>query len=267
MSTETKKVNPLLNRVVLPGETFALRSLGLFYTNGELDESVENGELHVHPMSTYDEVLLRSADMAYSGKAVQEVFSRCIPQIKDPMKLLAKDVDYLLACLRVVTYGPTMDVVYNHRCKGDQSKQHTYEVNIRSLVAQAKKIDPTTLESVFQKKLDNGQVVKFKPIVFEDMIAMDQALFALDENVSEKELSNQILKALANVIGQVDEITDKELIFEWLETLPAGWIKELTTGVQDISNWGITFNVDLVCKDCGETVTVELWTNPLTFFN
>ena len=39
--------NPLLQKIRLPGRIFQLPSRGLFYKNGELDESVKNGEIHV----------------------------------------------------------------------------------------------------------------------------------------------------------------------------------------------------------------------------
>ena len=39
--------NPLLASLRIPGETFRLPSHGLFYTDGELDDSVVNGEVEV----------------------------------------------------------------------------------------------------------------------------------------------------------------------------------------------------------------------------
>lgn len=45
-----KPVNPLLSRIQMPGETFALPSGGVFYTHGELDDSVVNAEVRVHPI-------------------------------------------------------------------------------------------------------------------------------------------------------------------------------------------------------------------------
>ena len=62
--TETQiPENPLLARVKLPGETFALPSGGIFYESGELDDSVNHGELHIYPMAAYDEVLIKTPSL------------------------------------------------------------------------------------------------------------------------------------------------------------------------------------------------------------
>ena len=86
MNTE----NPLLSKVRMPGETYRLPSNDLFYHNDELDPSVRDGEVHVYPMTAVDEIIMKSPDMLFSGKAVEEVFLRCVPQIKKPMELLGK---------------------------------------------------------------------------------------------------------------------------------------------------------------------------------
>lgn len=105
--------NPLLRRFShMPPETFRLPSGGVFYTDGELDPEVVNGEVIVHPMTAIDEITIKSPDMMYQGSAIEKVFRRCIPQILKPKKLLAKDVDYLLVCLRIVTYGKTLNLTW-----------------------------------------------------------------------------------------------------------------------------------------------------------
>ena len=55
--------NPLLERIKLPGDSFALPSGGLFYGEGVLDPSVSNAEIHVHPMTTLDEITMKSPDL------------------------------------------------------------------------------------------------------------------------------------------------------------------------------------------------------------
>ena len=97
--------NPLLKKIQLPGTRFRLPSRGIFYTDGELDESVVDGEIEIFSMTTVDEIALRSPEMLFNGQAIERVFKRCIPDIKKPLKLLSKDVDFILACLRVVSYG------------------------------------------------------------------------------------------------------------------------------------------------------------------
>jgi hypothetical protein len=83
--------NPLLEKLKkkIPGETFRLPSRGLFYTNGELDPEVENGEIVIYPMTTVDELALRSPDMLFQGTAITQVIRRTVPQILKPERLIA----------------------------------------------------------------------------------------------------------------------------------------------------------------------------------
>ena len=114
------------------GSTFQLPSRGLFYKKGELRDDVEMGEVHVHPMSAYDEILMKSPDQLYSGESVDKVFRRCIPQILNPSELISKDVDFLLVCLRQVTYGNDMEVTYTHSC--EDAKSNSYIIPLSDFI-------------------------------------------------------------------------------------------------------------------------------------
>ena len=115
------EANPLLSKIQMPGRRFRLPSRGLFYTNGELDENVIDGEVEVFSMTAIDEISLRSPEFLFNGEAIERVFLRCIPEVKKPLKLLSKDVDFLLTALRVVSYGDILDV--DLRCEKCQEMQ------------------------------------------------------------------------------------------------------------------------------------------------
>jgi hypothetical protein len=259
-----RKINPLMERIRLPGETFRLPSLALFYKNGELDGSVVGGEVHIFPMTTIDEIILKTPDRLMNGDAIREVFSRCIPQVVKVGSLLSKDVDYLLACLRLVTYGPEMEITYIHNC--DEAKENSYMVQLRPLLQKAKPIDPTTLGTSFNHTLPNGQVVSFRPPLFASVLQLSQALDFATNDITPEEYGKLVVRTLANMIEQVDDINDAEMIFEWLVALSSGWVRDLSDAVNRVSDWGVNFKHELTCKDCGKTVNVEISTNPLTFF-
>lgn len=117
----TDTENPLLSKIRLPGKRFRLPSRGLFYTNDELAESVTDGEIEVFSMTTIDEISLRSPEFLFSGEALDKVIKRCVPEVNEPLKLLSRDVDYILACLRIVSYGGTYQI--NTRCPECEKKQ------------------------------------------------------------------------------------------------------------------------------------------------
>lgn len=256
--------NPLLARLQIPGETFRLPSQGLFYTNGELSDEVKNGEVHVYPMTAYDEIVFKTPDMLLSGKAVDEVFKRCIPQVLQPKNLLSKDIDYLITCLRVITYGPTITLTYTHSC--ENAKQREYEVSLQDILRKAKAIDPTALASTYTTTLDNGQVVQLKPTTFNTILELNQNLGKEDDNAITAVRDN-MLKILVDMIEQVDGIKDKALISEWVAALPAGWIRFLSEAIDKVSDWGVEFKADAVCKDCNQPITMPFSANPVSFFS
>lgn len=259
-----KPINPLLSRVVMPGETFALPSGGLFYDEGVLDPEVTNAEIYVSPMTTLDEITMKSPDLLFSGKAVKDVFSRCIPQVLDSGRMLSKDVDFLLACLRKVSYGDEMVVEYTHDCEG--AIMHSYVVDVSRFVLGAKRIDPTTLKKEFTVTFPNGQVAEIQPVLFKDYLSIMQTLSQSSNQDDPEKIRNEMVKSLAGLIRKVDEVKDNEMIKEWLERLPPKYINIIHEKVETVSSWGADFTADVMCLDCKKKVEIDIPLNPLSFF-
>lgn len=257
------ETNPLLTNFTAPGETFRLPSGGIFYDETVLDPSVKNGEVYVRPMTAYDEVLLKTPDKLFSGDAVREVFSHCIPSILQPGELFAKDVDFLLVCLRKVSYGEEMQISFTHDCENAQ--EHSYVININEFIKNSKEIDPTTSISNYTVDLDNGQQVVISPIKFDDYIDMMQ----LTENYDSTDpysLQEIMIRSVLNIISSVDGYTDKQIIKEWLEQIPPKHTKKINNNVDKTLEWGPDFTVTETCKDCGQNMEVTAPMNPLAFF-
>lgn len=257
-------VNPLLARVHLPGETYRLPSGGLFYKKGELSADVVDGEVHVHPMAAYDEILLRTPDLILSGKGIEEVISRAVPQVLKPGELLSKDVDFLMVCLRSITYGPQLEIKYTHDCK--EAKSHSYVVALDKIIREAKSIDPTSLTKTFKLKLDTGQVVEMQPATFSDGIKMMQAFNPNEVLTPEQELESY-MTTIMSVIENVDGVTDEAFIREWLTTLKATWVKQLYDAIKETGDFGPSFVHKATCKDCKKKIEIAAPINPISFFS
>lgn len=256
--------NPLLSRLRMPGATFRLPSQGIFYTT-ELTPDVVNGEVEVYPMTAMEEIILNTPDKLLSGKAILEVFSRCIPQIASPNDLLTKDVDFLMVCLRMVSFGDTMDVTYQHTC--DNAKEHEYTVDLGKMIRATKQIDPTTIKSEYSHTLPNGQVASLKPLTYKNAVELYQTTaLSKTEDLSAAEAEQLIIGTLASVIKDVDGIVDRDQIKEWVQTLPLGWKKTLERAAQSVSQWGIDFTTDQKCKDCATGMKIQVTANPVSFF-
>lgn len=265
MTQTTMAANPLLEKLRIPGATYRLPSQGIFYDNGELDETVKKGEVEVYPMTAMEEIILATPDKLLSGKAIVEVFARCIPQIKKPDQLLTKDVDYLMVCLRAVSFGDFMDVSYTHNC--ENAKEHSYSVDLQRMIRETKAIDPTTVKEEYQTQLPNGQTVTLKPLTYGNVVELYQTTAMMKEDeLLQHEAEEIVISTLVNVIRRVDDVDDKQMIREWVTKIPLGWKKQLESAAQQVSQWGVEFISHHKCRDCGQQMAIPVTANPVSFF-
>jgi len=261
--TEPRK-NPLLEKVTIPGEKFRVPSGGLFYLHGELDDSVKDGEVMLHPMNAVDELHLKSPDKLLSGDAVVDVLRRCLSDVAKPEELLAKDVDFILMCLRLISYGPNFDLVTTHDCK--EAKEHKYSVPLRPIIQSTKPIDPTQL-SKYQLTTESGQVVRIHPPKFLATVKLYEQ-FGKDLSTDEEfeKLGIQLIDSIAEMIRDVDGHEDKNDIKEWLKTIRVGDVRQISDKVAEMSDWGIDPTFTVKCKDCDKDMSVFVPINPVSFF-
>lgn len=258
----TNTANPLLSSIKLPGRVFQLPSRGALYQN-ELDPSIKNGEIHVHPMSALTEINLKNPDLLFNGKALLAVVQESVPGIKDPLSLFGRDVDAILFFLRLVTYGSEYRIEVKHDCK--DAKQHSYAVDLEQLAQSMKQLDPTLVETQRTITLADGKTVYTRPMRFTDIIA----LFHSSEG--KKELTPEDVRELAItnlmcMIEKVDDVSNPVFIKEWVKTISTPVVNRITEAASKLNDWGPDQVVTLKCKDCGEDMRVELPLNPVSFF-
>lgn len=256
--------NPLLEKTrIIDGLTVRLPSRGLLYSTGVLHPDVVDGEVRVYPMTTRDEILLRSADGLFGGSAIKQVFSRCVPQVLDVEQLFFNDIDFLMVALRQVSYGEEMQIEYTHTCAG--AKEHSYVVRVDTLLRQSKEVDPLTVDDDFSVLLETGQLVKLRPIRLVDMMKILQPPSATE--LSAEQAEEEMLRLYMSQIESVDGITSEALIHEWIASLPVKFIKQIREKLASVGEWGVSYNQSITCRDCGEVVTIPTLINPVTFFS
>jgi len=279
MENALPMTNPLLAKIKIPGRTFQLPSRGALYNNGELLGS--EGEVHVHPMSALAEISLKNPDLLFNGKALNQVFAECIPEIKKPTELYGRDIDAIMFYLRLVTYGPEFEIRVRHDCdesktRGDNGdaildkegnyihKEHSYIVNIEEMVQKFRFLDPTMTDE-FQCELPNGQVVKVHPVKFDHMIKLFQMNSGKDEFTAE-DIKKNVVFNLVSLIESVDGITDKRQIEEWVSSITTPYQNRITEVIEKTNDWGPEQTTKIICKDCKHDMPVELPLNPISFF-
>lgn len=254
--------NPLMSKLKKknPGQVFRMPSRGLLYKNDELSSDVQDGEVLVQPMSTLDEIYMRTPDMLYQGTAVEKVFSRCIPQINDSKKLLAKDVDYLLSCLRKVTYGEHLPISYRHDC--NNAKEHEYMTSISSFFSKSRELDSKILEDI-EFEYDNFYF-KIKFLTYEEMIELNRKISSSGDNP--EDIYNNFIENLSTHIISIDNVENKEHIKELIDQSDREFQTKIAEKINNLNGWGIDFLHNTKCKDCGEDIEIPITINPITFF-
>lgn len=263
--------NPLIKKMqkIIPGTTIRLPSKGLLYKHGELDEEVIDGEIVVHPMATLDEIIIRSTDMLLQGTAIEKVIARCAPQVKKPLELFAKDVDYILVQLRKISYGD--NIVLKFTCpnclenakEDEKTPEHEYSMSIDYFIRGSKELDTKDLETKYVIALTNGMVIHLRPSKFDELLKMNQIN---DDNKSPEELEDIITTSIIAVINDVDGIHDREQLKAWLKIIPVKVMEEIVSKIAEANNWGPEFSYHLTCKDCETKHDISYILNPVSFF-
>ena len=267
--------NPLLSRVKLPGQIFQLPSKGIFYKDptSVFKENVRNAEVEVRPMSGLLEVKIKTPSLLYSGRVIEEICKECVTDVIAPGELLTKDVEAIFVYLKIVTYGPNISVSYQHDCK--DAKEHTYTYDLNNTLANPNNANIERLTVAKEVTLPNQQKVTIRPVRFVDamnLIHLRAEIEAMELNTDEEKknfegmVTQLLITELLTLIEQVDEVTDRKMIGEWLTALPRNYWKLITDRGVELSNWGYDLTAKLKCKDCDQQFVYDLQLDPVRFF-
>lgn len=117
----SQSMNPLAKHFRQPAIHFRLPSGGKFWPDGSIDLPL-SGEIPIYPMTTRDEITIRTPDALMNGESIVSIIHSCCPNIKDAWKMPSIDVDATLIAIRIASYGQMMDidtVCPNPACKND----------------------------------------------------------------------------------------------------------------------------------------------------
>lgn len=101
--------NPLFRHFRQPSIYIKLPSGGKFWPEGSLNLSL-SGEVGIMPMSTKDEITLKTPDALLNGQGVVDVIQSCCPSIVNAWMMPSIDVDSVIIAIRIASYGNEMSV-------------------------------------------------------------------------------------------------------------------------------------------------------------
>jgi len=126
---ENQTQSPLAKYLRQPKLYVSLPSQGNWYAKNNLDTPTD---LEVYSMTANDELALKTPDGLYSGKVVTKVIQNCIPGIKDAWMIPMVDFDYILATIRLSSYGDTIQI--DSTCS-ECKNQDSYSIDVQSILS------------------------------------------------------------------------------------------------------------------------------------
>lgn len=281
--------NPLAGHFRSPKLYTALPSLGRFYSS-DIVEMPETGELPVYPMTAKDELIMKNPDALLNGEAIAQVVASCIPQIKQPRKLLSNDIDALLIAIQGATYGDDMEVSGTcDKC----SEQITSVVSVEGALGTM-----TKLEDSYKFSTDTGLLVEIKPFSYETSVKAGVANFRSERSLqSVAEITDEVerihafnssfielsqlnfdimVDSVASITIQKPEgddivVDDINNIREFLENCESKVGKQIEEFITEISGIGVQKNILMSCEKCGTEeepyeFEAQVNFNPVNFF-
>jgi hypothetical protein len=201
--------NPLKQYFRRPALYFKLPSNGKGYAPGIIDMP-ENGELPIYPMTAIDEITTRTPDALFNGVAVTEIIRSCVPNIKDPWKILQIDLDALLLAIKIATNGSNMEIETTCPSCEEISK---FDVNLSAMLGNYK-------AGAYNVPLNISDVqVKFKPLDYQKINEASTQQFEVQKAltmIQNMEASDERENQTSMLIGRMQELAMK-LVVETIE--------------------------------------------------
>ena len=277
--------NPLLQFANTPSVYVDLPSLGKFYNQGDGILGVPPTRVPVCSMNAKTEMGFNNPDALMGGEAIVNALNQTVIGSINPKKLLVIDVEALLLGAKLASGN--RDIEYDIQCP-KCGKKGRHGKDIDTLLQQFNVPDD---EFVYETK--NKLKIYLQPLIWEDHVDITNIVFkqstlittAKNEELSE-EFKKRIMTEMLNLLLEIemktitysiqkitmptgDEVTDRNLIMEFVENLDKFTIDELSTRITHIrDDFGIDNSSTIICNECEhEWVHQSSRYDPTNFFS
>lgn len=273
--------NPLAKMFRQPAIYITLPSGGTYWPQGAL-QMPETGEIPVFPMTSRDEIMLRTPDALINGQGMVDVMQSCCPDIKNAWQMPATDVDTVLIAIRIASYGHNMD--FESRCPHCE-ETHTYSMDLRAMIGAVKAPDFDAEHQVDQI------LVKFRPqayfgvnknnkISFE-INKLGQAIDAIEDDDTKAQeavaqmnrlvdLNLEVLTEATDYIALMDmpeqKVRDKNYILEFYKNIDSKLVSKIQETYGEIATTGAVPPQQTTCAGCSEPLTINVTFDYANFF-
>jgi hypothetical protein len=192
--------NPLKQYFRRPAIYFKLPSGGKYYPPGVVNIP-PNDELPVYPMTTMDEIALRTPDGLYNGASMVRLIKNCIPDILDPWQLNSIDMDSVIIAIRAASVDGSLDITSICPECGEEGK---YGVDLLKMLAEKREID-------FTKPLEIHELsIKFRPLTYTESNKNGMRQFEVQKLLNELvnfENTEQQQELMVDGLKKLNELT------------------------------------------------------------
>lgn len=270
--------NPLQAYFRRPTIYFKLPSGGKYYPPGVVDIP-PNGELAVYPMTSADELDVKTPDGLFNGASTVKVIKNCIPGILDPWQLNDVDIEATIVAIRAATVDGKMEIITTCPSCSEESK---YDVDLMRLLAEKQNVD-------YDKPLEIGELtIKFRPLTYAQTnqngikqfeIQRFAVMIETSENQEEKqkvltEALKQLNEMMIDIVTQTIEyiktpettVTDAQYISEFLTSCDSKTNKIIKEYSAEMRKKNETKPLQMKCIHCEHEYKQPLVLNFTDFF-
>ena len=276
--------NPLQKYMRHPELYIRVPSKGYFNDEDTYPFSA-NDEIGIAPMTTQDELLLKTPDALLNGESIAKLIESCVPGIKNVRDLPISDVSAILLGIRMSSYGHEME--YQTTCPKCESENY-FSADLQHVLASM-----NFLEESYVVSLKDKLSVSVRPHSYESSIKQilftfnETKLFEMftEEELSEEELTEKYVDSFQKMASLTVEITadsivavldengipidaTRDQIFDWVANISRKDAKLLQDKIEEINKIGIDEKAEVICgkEECKHKWTTQIGFDPANFF-
>jgi hypothetical protein len=272
--------NPLTKYFRQPAIYIKLPSRGRWWPDNAINIPV-NGELPIYPMTTKDEIVLKTPDALMNGAGLVDVMQSCCPNITDAWQMPNIDMDAILIAIRIASYGHSMD--FDSTCPHCKH-ENRHAKDLRDSLAAVRCPDfdtPIRMDdlSIKLRPTRYYEANQSKQINFEEQ----KILQAIENsNLSEEEKTSQVSNSMRRLIdiglnalvmatesiaiNNDVSVSNKEHIREFYSNTENSVVKTIQERLADISRQAGLDPVEVACESCTKGYKVPIEFDYASFF-
>lgn len=259
-----------------------LPSCGFYCEKGDIETNA-TGEIAVYPMTTGDELLLKSPDALINGESVAKIIQSCAPSIRNVYSLPAPDIEALLLAIKQATYDNQID--FETACP-ECGKMNEFSVSIEWALSTMDHLEPD-----IEVDLRSGLKVKIKPYTYASSVKL--AVMAFNESkflqmLTEDDLTDEekagkasesytkavkltvdlMAESIISVYDKNNKLITNEPphILEWVRNLNRGDAKLIEEAIKNLTDTGVAKEVEIKCDGCEHEWKTKIEYDPSNFF-